>query len=311
VTTNKKYLLSVVIPAFNEELVIGECVKRVQAVLRKMACDYEIIFVNDASTDATLSLLLEEKAKDPRIKILDFSRNFGHQMAITAGMDHAKGDAVVAMDADLQDPPEFIPELVAKWQEGYDVVHAKRRQREGEPFLRLWAILLHYRLIRKLATIDLPVDVGDFRLLSRRALDALNQNRERHRYIRGLVAWLGYRQISIEYDRDKRFGGTTKYPVSKLIRLSLHGILSFSVLPLRLASFLGFLSAFAAFLYILYALFAKFVLHDVPSGWTSLIIAIFFLGGVQLLCIGILGEYMGMMHEESKQRPLYLISDIY
>ena len=305
----EKFLLSVVIPVFNEEAVLKETVKRMQSVMRGAGWAYEIIFVNDGSKDASLDILKEEKKKDGNIRIISLSRNFGHQIAITAGLDYVAGDAAVIIDADLQDPPEVIPEMVKKWQEGYDIVHARRLRRFGESAFKRWTAYLVYRLIRIISNVDIPVDVGDFRLISRKALDSLKKIREQHRYVRGLVAWLGYKQTFIGYDRDKRHAGKSKYTLMKMIHFVAEGVTSFSVLPLKLATILGFLSSVFSFLYVLYALYAYLVLHVTVPGWATTVIAIFFLGGVQLLCLGIIGEYLGMVNDETKGRPIYIIDE--
>lgn len=305
----KDFLLSVVVPVYNEELSAAESAKRLSRVLSELGCRYELLFVNDGSTDKTLDVLKSERGRNPNIKIISLTRNFGHQMAITAGMDQAKGDAVITIDGDLQDPPELIEEMLEKWREGYDVVYARRIRRLGETIFKKWAAIFFYRLVSKVSNVDIPVDVGDYRLMSRKALDAFNRIRERHRYIRGLVAWLGYKQAFVDYARDKRYAGKTKYSLMRMVNFSLDGISSFSNLPLRLVSFLGFLSALFAFFYILYALYVSLVLHTVVAGWTSVIIAVFFLGGVQLIGLGIIGEYLGMVHDESKGRPLYLVDE--
>lgn len=306
----KDYLLTVIVPVFNEEAVIRESVKRLAAAAQKASSRYEILFVDDGSRDSTFRLLQEERQSNPNIRLLRLTRNFGHQMAITAGMDHAKGDVIVTIDADLQDPPELIAEMMAKWQEGYDIVYARRTRRLGETIFKKWTAQIFYRLVRKVSHVDIPVDVGDFRLMSRRALEAMGQLRERHRYVRGLVAWLGYKQAFVDYTRDKRYAGTTKYSLGKMVKFSLDGISSFSVAPLRLATMLGFGCAAFSFFYILYALYVKYVLHDAVRGWTAVVIAVFFLGGVQLICLGIMGEYLGMLHDESKRRPLYLVEEL-
>lgn len=308
---DKKGLLSIVVPVFNEEGLIHESVKRLSLTAAGTGFPYELIFVNDGSSDKTLEILLKCKEENPRIKIISFSRNFGHQMAITAGMDNAQGEAIVIIDADLQDPPEVIPELIKKWQEGFEVVHARRKRRFGEKLFKTWTAKIFYRLMALLSNVEIPVDVGDFRLIDRKVLEALRTLREKHRYVRGLVAWLGFKQGFVEYVRDKRYAGETKYSLFKMIRFSLDGISSFSILPLRLATVMGFLSAAFSFLYIFYALYAKYVLKDVVAGWTSVVIAVFFLGGIQLICMGIMGEYIGMLHDEVKPRPLYVIQEIY
>jgi len=309
-TSSQNYLLSVVVPVFNEEAVIAECINRLTKVLRRMKCDYEIVFVNDGSRDKSLDLLRSARAYDPHIKIVNLSRNFGHQIAITAGMDRALGNAIIIIDADLQDPPELFPELVAKWQEGYDIVHARRRRRVGESGFKLWTASLFYRVLRRLTNIDIPVDVGDFRLISRKALLSFQQLKERRRYVRGMMAWLGYPQAFVDFDRDKRFAGTTKYPLPKLLRLCLDGISSFSVLPLRLATTLGFFSIIFSLVFGLTATYMQLFVHRGGAVLDSILFAVFFLGGLQLLCIGIVGEYLGVVHEEAKNRPLYFVNEV-
>lgn len=304
------FLLSVVVPMYNEEDGAAECVKRLSTVLEGMHCRYEILFVNDGSRDRTLAILKDQKPAFPQIKVVDLSRNFGHQLAITAGIDIADGDAVIVIDGDLQDPPELFPEMVAKWKAGFDVVHAKRRKRQGETSFKLITAKIYYRLIKEIAQIDMPVDVGDFRLMSRRAVDALKAMREMHRYVRGMVAWVGYNQCSVEYDREARFAGSTKYSLTRMLSFSWTGLTSFSVIPLRLATLLGLASAFIGFLYGIYALVAKYVLHTAIIGWTSIVIIVLLLGGIQLICLGIIGEYVGKIYEEMKNRPLYLVKEI-
>lgn len=306
----KEFLLSVVIPVFNEELTVNECFNRVSGVLEKLNCRWQIIFVNDGSKDKTLELLKEIKQRESRITIIDLSRNFGHQLALTAGVDHAEGDAVVTIDADLQDPPELIPDMVALFKQGYDVIHARRRTRQGESFFKLFAAATFYRLMNALSDTDLPVAVGDFRLMSAKAARALTSMREHHRYVRGLVAWLGFKQTFLDYDRDARVAGGTHYTLIKMVRLSLDALTSFSVVPLRMASWLGFFCAFAFWLYFFYALYAKFVIKTAVLGWTSVVFLILGIGGFQLICLGIIGEYLGIMFAEVKNRPLYLINEL-
>jgi len=304
------FLLSVVVPVFNEEEGLNECINRLQQVMSAIGCRWEIVFVNDGSRDGSLAILKNAKETLNNITVIDLSRNFGHQVAITAGIDFAKGDAIVTIDADMQDPPELIPELVAKWQEGYDVVHARRKNREGETIFKLWTATLFYRIVRQMSDIDLPVDVGDYRLISTKAAKALCTIREQHRYIRGLIAWLGFKQTFVDYDRRKRFAGGTKYSLIKMIRLSMDAVTAFSVVPLRLASLAGIFSAALAVFYLGYALYVKFILKTAVLGWTSVIFAVLGIGGIQLICLGIMGEYLGMMYSESKHRPLYLVNEI-
>jgi dolichol-phosphate mannosyltransferase len=305
-------ILSIVAPLYNEEGNVTELVRRLGAVASTIEgfATYELVLVNDGSTDRTRELLREHAARDPHLVIVELSRNFGHQIAATAGLDIARGDPVVLIDADLQDPPELIPELVARWREGYDVVYAVRRNRKGESPFKLFTARLFYRVIRRLTNVDIPVDSGDFRLFSRRVVDALKSIRERHRFIRGLVSWVGYRQSAIAYDRDARFSGATKYPVSKMLRFAVDGITSFSDIPLRVATWFGFVVSAVAFGVALAEIAIRiFTGYNLP-GYTSTIFAILFLGGVQLIGIGILGEYVGRIHDEVKGRPLYLLASV-
>jgi dolichol-phosphate mannosyltransferase len=245
----------------------------------------------------------------PRLVVVDLSRNFGHQIAATAGLETARGDAVILMDGDLQDPPELIERFLASWREGYDVVYAKRRARRGESGFKLLTAGLFYRVIRRMTNVDIPVDTGDFRLMSRRTVDALGHARERHRFLRGLVSWVGYKQTGIEYDRDPRYSGETKYPLSKMLSFAFDGITSFSEIPLRFATYLGFIVAAFAFVYTAVVIVLKVLGRNEP-GFTSTMVAILFLGGVQLIGIGILGEYVGRIYDQVKGRPLYLVSSV-
>jgi dolichol-phosphate mannosyltransferase len=304
--------LSVVAPLYNEEGNVAELVRRLRAAADgSTGIDgYEIVLVDDGSTDRTLELLRAHAAADPRIVVVRLSRNFGHQLAATAGLDIARGDAVVLIDADLQDPPELIPAMVERWHAGFDVVYAVRRNRRGESPFKIWTARLFYRTTRRLTKVSIPVDAGDFRLMSRRVVDALKAIRERHRFIRGLVSWVGYPQTALEYDRDARYSGTTKYPFSKMLRFAIDGITSFSDVPLRFASYFGFAVSAIAFVVALVEIGLRiFTGYNLP-GYTSTIFAILFLGGVQLIGIGILGEYVGRIYEEIKARPLYLLAGV-
>ena len=304
--------LSVVAPLFNEEGNVAELVRRLRAAADGAAGidAYEIVLVDDGSSDRTPELLQGHAAADPRIVVVRLSRNFGHQLAATAGLDIARGDAVILIDADLQDPPELIPALVERWLAGFDVVYAVRRKRKGESAFKIWTARTFYRITRRLTKVSIPVDAGDFRLMSRRVVDALKAIRERHRFIRGLVSWVGYPQTALEYDRDSRFSGETKYPFSKMLRFAIDGITSFSDVPLRFASYFGFIVSGIAFVVGIFEIVLRiFTGYNLP-GYTSLIFAVLFLGGVQLIGIGILGEYIGRIYEEIKARPLYLIKGI-
>lgn len=302
-------IISIVLPVFNEEETLTALYERLTRLMRRLGEPYEVVFVNDGSRDGSLELLKRFAAEDSKIRVVSLSRNFGHQTAITCGLDYTRGDAVVIMDADLQDPPELIPELIKKWREDYDVVYAVRESREGDNVLKRATAALFYRLIRKLSHVDIPVDTGDFRLLSRRAVKALQSAKERQRFVRGLVSWIGYRQTGVSFAREERATGKSKYPFRKMLKFAIDGITAFSFLPLQVASYLGFLVSGVSFLYIIYAVLQKLLTDRPVTGWTSLVVAILFLGGVQLITLGIIGEYVGRIYEEVKQRPLYLVDE--
>lgn len=302
--------VSVAIPVFNEEAVLPELLRRLGAVLDGLpGGPHEVVFVDDGSRDRTLDVLTAAIATDPRIRVVVFSRNFGHQPAFGAGLAHARGDVVVLMDGDLQDPPEAIPRFLEQHQAGYDVVYARRvGRKEGLGFR--FAYALAYRLINRLSDIPLPLDAGDFALLSRRVVDAVNHLPERQRYLRGLRAWVGFRQIGIEVERGARFAGEAKYTVGDLIRLAVDGMLAFSVAPLRAAAVVGALSVLASVLFAIYAVYVRLVHGHTPEGFTALLVAVTFLGGVQLFFLGVVGEYVGRIFEETKGRPSYLVAQV-
>lgn len=300
--------LSIVIPVYNEEESLDELHRRLAGVGAKIEGGWEVIFVNDGSADASIDVLRRLVAADAHVRVVNLSRNFGHQMALTAGLDHAAGDVIVMMDADLQDPPELIPKMIAKWREGFDVVYAVRRKRRGETAFKKATAAAFYRLLRTMTRIEIPVDTGDFRLISRRALDSLKQVRERSRYLRGLFAWIGYRQAPVYYVRAPRFAGETKFPMRRMVRFAIDAITSFSAVPLQFATWLGFFAASVGFLYGLRVLYEA-ITGGTVAGWASLMVVTLFFGGVQLLTLGILGEYVGRIFDEVKQRPLYLASE--
>jgi polyisoprenyl-phosphate glycosyltransferase len=303
-------VVSVVIPCFNEEGTLRETHRRVrQAFSRFGDYRFEIVYVDDGSADGTPELLRELQADDAHVRVVYLARNFGHQFAVTAGLAHASGDAVAIMDADLQDPPEVIGEMLERWREGYEVVYGVRADREGETRFKLWTASLFYRLINRLSDTDIPLDTGDFRLLDRKVVDAIVRMPERDRFLRGMVSWAGYRQIGVPYRRAARFAGETKYPLAKMVRFALDGIISFSVKPLRLSTLLGFMSAGLALVAIIYALWMRLFSQSWVTGWTALMIAILFLGGIQLISLGIIGEYIGRLYGEAKRRPLYLVRE--
>jgi glycosyltransferase involved in cell wall biosynthesis len=307
-----KKLISIVVPCFNEQEVFAETYKRLTDTLNlldKDKYDYEIIFVNDGSKDTTLQMINEKVSQDSHIKGINFSRNFGHQIAITAGLDNCKGDAAVVIDADLQDPPHIILEMVKKWEEGFDVIFGKRVERAGESAFKLLTAKWFYRFINRLSDVDIPLDTGDFRLMDRNALDQFLSMRESYRFVRGMVAWIGFNQTFVEYDRESRFAGTTKYPLKKMLRLASDAILSFSNTPLKVATFVGFITSFGAFIGIVYALIMRIFIKDYVEGWTLLMISILLIGGIILLVLGIIGEYVGRIYGEIKRRPLYIIKD--
>jgi polyisoprenyl-phosphate glycosyltransferase len=301
--------VAIVIPCFNEADNIGETHRRVSQAVSQADVDYEIVYVDDGSRDNTPALLRDLQAGDPRVRVVYLSRNFGHQFAVTAGLAHARGDAVVILDADLQDPPEVIPEMIQRWEQGYEVVYGVRTDREGETRFKLLTATLFYRLIRWLSDTEIPLDTGDFRLLDRKVVDAIVAMPERDRFVRGMVSWAGYRQTGVPYRRAARFAGETKYPLTKMVRFALDGILSFSIKPLRLSTLMGFVSAGLALVTMVYATGMRLFTQRWVAGWTALMIAILFLGGAQLISLGIIGEYIGRLYGEAKRRPLYLVRE--
>jgi glycosyltransferase involved in cell wall biosynthesis len=303
-------MISIVVPCLNEEEVLRDTNRRLVAVLEQLPQKFEILYVDDGSSDRTPEILGELQADDERIRVVRFSRNFGHQMAITAGLEHASGDAVAIIDADLQDPPEVIADFVAKWMDGFDVVYGVRREREGETAFKLWTAKLFYRLIGKLSDTEIPLDAGDFRLMDRCVADALLAMPERDRFVRGMVSWLGFSQAAVPYRRAARAAGETKYSLFKMLRFATDGIVSFSILPLRLATWVGFAASGIALLGILMTVVERLMgVEGLVKGWASILVAILFIGGVQLICMGIIGEYVGRIYGESKRRPLYVVRE--
>ena len=304
--------LSLVIPIFNEEPIIPELDRRLRVFLDDIGggvgASWEVVFIDDGSRDRSREMLKTLAAAEPRYKVIGLSRNFGHQLAITAGLDRAEGEAVVVMDADLQDPPEVVREMVTRWREGFDVVYAVRQKRHGETWFKRLTAALFYRFLRAMLGVSIPVDAGDFRLMSRPVVLTLRALREQHRFVRGMVAWVGFRQIAVKYERPARFAGETKYPFRKMLRFAIDGITSFSIIPLRFATWLGVLSGFAAIGAGAWALYIKVHGVTVP-GWTTIMILVALGSSAQLLVMGILGEYVGRIYEEVKRRPLYAISE--
>jgi len=303
-------ILSIVIPCYNEEEVIAETINRLLSVCDAgKGCNFELIFVDDGSRDRTRELLRTFAEKDSRIRIIGFARNFGHQIAVTAGIDAARGDAVVLIDADLQDPPEVIPDMISKWREGFDVVYGIRTERAGESRFKLATARTFYRVLNKLSDVPIPLDTGDFRLLSRAVADALRAMPERDRFLRGMVSWAGFRQTALPYKRSGRFAGKSKYPLRKMLHFAIDGILSFSTKPLQMSIGLGMIAATIALIGIIYAIALRLFTNIWVEGWTALMIAVLFLGGAQLLCVGILGEYIGRIYNEMKKRPMYVTDE--
>jgi glycosyltransferase involved in cell wall biosynthesis len=303
-------LLSIVIPCYNEEEVIDETMKRMKAFCSGLRdLDVELIFVDDGSRDRTRELLKAYAAADPRIRLICFARNFGHQIAVTAGIDAASGDAVVLIDADLQDPPEVINDMVTKWLEGYDVVYGTRTERPGESAFKIATARGFYRLLNKLSEVPIPLDTGDFRLMSRNVVDTLRAMPERDRFVRGMVSWVGFKQVALPYRRAERFAGESKYPLRKMLRFATDGILSFSTKPLQVSVGMGMICAMLSLLGIVYALYLRIFTNIWVEGWTALMIAVLFIGGVQLITVGILGEYVGRIYNEIKKRPLYVVQE--
>jgi dolichol-phosphate mannosyltransferase len=299
--------ISVIVPVYNEQEIIPELYRRLKAAIDSISSNYELIFINDGSKDSTLIRLFELANLDNKVKYINFSRNFGHQIAVTAGLDASKGKAVVIIDGDLQDPPELIPDMFKKHLEGFEVVYAKRKKRKGETYFKKVTAKLFYRLLKSITSIDIPIDVGDFRLIDRKIVDYLKLMPEQNKFLRGQIAWLGFRQTFVEYNRDSRKTGKTGYPLGKMIKFALDGITGFSDSPLKLVTKIGFFISFLAFAIILYALYAHYILLQTLTGWTSLIISSMFIGGIQLLSIGIIGEYISRINTNVRNRPLYIV----
>lgn len=302
-------ILSIVVPVYNESDNILPFYKRLTGVLEGLGESFEILFVDDGSTDLTPDRLTALSGSDNRIRVIGLSRNFGKEIALTAGIDHASGEAVIPIDVDLQDPPELIPRLVEKWREGYEVVYATRSERLGESWLKKWTAALFYKFIKRFTDFEVPADTGDFRIMDRKVVDALKEVREHHRFMKGLFSWVGFRQTGIFYTRDARYTGKTKWNYRKLTNLAIEGITSFSYVPLQLATWCGFIVSFMAFLFGCYMVVRTLLYGDPVRGYPSMIVIILFLGGVQLFSLGVMGEYVGRIYMESKKRPLYVVRD--
>lgn len=305
----RKTVYSVVVPVYNEEQVVDETYGRLKKVLDSESNCYEIIFVNDGSTDKTIEKLKKICTSDENVKIIDFSRNFGHQIAITAGMDLSDGDAVIVIDADLQDPPEIILKMIEKWKQGYEVVYGKRLKRKGETLFKRITAKLFYRILASMTNIDIPVDTGDFRLIDRKVCNALKAMPERNRYVRGLVSWVGFKQTAVEFVREERFAGETKYPLKKMLKFAMDAITSFSYKPLKIAIYTGVSISSLSFFYLILVICEKLFTNLTQSGWASIVAINLFFNGIILIIIGIIGEYIGRIYDESKARPLYIIRE--
>jgi glycosyltransferase involved in cell wall biosynthesis len=303
-------IYSVIVPMFNEEEVIEHTYDRLKQVMDMTDEPYELVFVNDGSKDRTVELISMIADFDPNVRLINFSRNFGHQIAITAGMDYAKGDAVVVIDADLQDPPEVILKMIDKWKEGYEVVYGKRLKRKGETMFKKVTAKLFYRTLRSLTNVEIPVDTGDFRLIDRKVCDVLRGLKEKNRFVRGLVSWIGFRQTMVEYEREERYAGVTKYPLKKMIAFAVDGITSFSYKPLKIATYVGFTLSLTSFVYLLVVLFQKLAMGGTVAGWASIVAVNLLFNGIILMLLGLIGEYIGRIYEESKNRPLYIIREV-
>jgi len=301
--------LSVIIPIYNEESNIPLLFNRLKKVISDLSITHEIIFINDGSKDRSMELIRELAIKDTNVKYINFSRNFGHQIAVTAGIDASQGNAVAIIDADLQDPPELIIEMYNKFLEGFEVVYARRKTRAGESVFKKYTAKVFYRILAKITSIKIPLDTGDFRIINRKVVEVLKNMPEQQKYLRGQIAWVGFKQTYILFDRDERFAGETGYTYKKMFRLAIDGITSFSNLPLKFATVTGFFVSGITFLISLYALYARFISKDYVPGWTSLILAVLFIGGVQLISIGIIGEYMSRLSANVRNRPLYIVDD--
>jgi glycosyltransferase involved in cell wall biosynthesis len=299
---------SIIAPCFNEEGVLPELHRRIQEVMDQTGDDWELVLVNDGSRDRTPQMMRELRAADPRVKVVDFARNFGHQIAVTAGLDYAQGDAVVIIDADLQDPPEVILQMIDCWKEGYEVVYAVRSERKGETWFKEFTAKLFYRIIYRITDVDIPLDTGDFRLMDRKVVETINRMRERHRFIRGMTSWVGFRQTGVHYVREERYAGETHYPFRKMFKFALDAITGFSYAPLQLATYLGFIIAGLSAIGAILVVYARLFMGAAPFyGQATTLVAVLFLGGVQLITLGIIGEYLGRIYDEVRGRPLYVV----
>ncbi|MCL1995470.1 MAG: glycosyltransferase family 2 protein [Defluviitaleaceae bacterium] len=304
-----KPIYSVIVPVYNEEDIVTETYNRLNAVMESMKESYELIFVNDGSRDETANIIAKLVSQDPCVRLINFARNFGHMPAITAGMEYAKGDAIIIIDADLQDPPEVLPDMAALWKQGYDVVYGKRKERKGETFFKVWSAKMFYLFINSMTPLELPINTGEFRLMDRKVCDAVNRLQEKHRYVRGMVSWVGFRQTAYEYVREERLAGVTKYPLRKMLSLAMDAITAFSYKPLKLATALGFLMSFFSFVYLIVILWQRLFTDTTVAGWASTVGVVLLTQGMVLMILGIIGEYIGRIFEEVKNRPIYIVRE--
>lgn len=305
--TNPRY--SIVAPCWNEEKALPELYRRISQVMDEIGEPWELVLVNDGSSDGTIDVMKSLHVADPRVHFVDFARNFGHQLAVTAGMDFAQGDAVVLIDSDLQDPPELIAEMIQKWKNGYKVVFAVRKERKGETWFKLFTAKLFYRLIYRITDVDIPLDTGDFRLMDRQVVNQMSAMKEHHRFIRGMTSWVGFKQTGVYYVREERFAGETKYPLRKMVRFAITAITGFSIFPLQLATFMGFIIGGLSALFILLAIIARLSGIQAFAGQATTLVMVLFLGGIQLISLGIIGEYLGRIYDEVRGRPLYVVNE--
>ena len=305
--------ISIVVPMYYEEEVAKECYSRLKGILEKIEnYNYEIIFINDGSKDKTLPILMEIAEKDKNVKVISFARNFGHQCAVTAGLQYVTGDAIVIIDADLQDPPELIPEMLKLWEDGNDVIYGKRKSREGESKFKLLTASMFYKTLNALSDVEIPKDTGDFRLVDRKVVDVINSLPEHNKFLRGLFSWVGFKQTPFEYERKERFAGKTKYPLKKMLKLAQDGIFSFSTKPLRIVGTMGIISIAISIIILIYAILSYiFNWNNLTPGWTSLMVTMTFLGGMILISLWMIGEYIGRIYDETKRRPQYIIEKTY
>lgn len=300
---------SIIVPMYNEQEVIHHTYAKLKEVMDGYGEPYELVFVNDGSRDQTVEIVEAICQEDNHVKLVNFSRNFGHQIAITAGMDYAQGEAIIIIDADLQDPPEVMLEMIEKWKEGYEVVYGKRLKRKGESAFKKITAMLFYRTMRSMTNFDIPMDTGDFRLIDRKVCDVLRGLKEKNRFVRGLVSWVGFRQTMVEYVREERFAGETKYPLKKMISFALDGITSFSYKPLKIATYIGFALSASSFVYLLVVLCQRLFTSTTQPGWTTIVAINLLFNGIILMLLGLIGEYIGRIYDESKNRPLYIVRE--